>query len=216
MTRGAPPPYFPNLVTIHGDEAASQQQKLVREILKSDPGRSFSLKDSFCCFDPVDAGGGCPFDVLFEATWIWSDATSDGLRNTATRWGKVETENELLRWERAWRGDAANQWAFARQFPASLLANGDIAFLAGRRADGEIVAVGVANRTGSVIGLSNVSGRASAAEIWPGVTAAAREAFPPGPPLVGYERGDDLRHATSSGFRPIGQLRVYALNRKYK
>jgi len=76
-----------------------------------------------------------------------------------------------------------------------------------------IVAVAVANRAGDVIGLSNVFGRASAAELWSGATSAARDAFPTALPLVGYERGDDLRLATDSGFQPIGSLRVYVLSR---
>jgi hypothetical protein len=214
VMRGTPPPYYSNLVTIRAGEAVSQQQqRLIRDIVTSDSGRSFSFKDSFCCIDPVAAGGDRHFDVLFEATWIWSDAARVGPRKTAMRWDRVESESGLLRWEHAWRGDAANQSAvaLARQFPASLLADRDIAFLAGTSADGEIVAVAVANRTGDVIGLSNVFGHASAAELWPGATSAAREAFPPGLPLVGYERGDNLRRATTSGFRPIGRLRVYLL-----
>lgn len=161
VMRGTPPPYYSNLVTIRAGEAVSQQQQgLIREIVTSDPGRSFGFKDSFCCIDPVEAGGGRQFDVLFEATWIWSDAARGRPRKTAMRWGKIESETELLKWERAWRGDAANQSAspIARQFPASLLANPDIAFLAGRSADDEIVAVAVASRTGDVIGLSNVFG----------------------------------------------------------
>jgi hypothetical protein len=214
LMRGTPPPYYSNLVTIRGGKIVSRQQNLIREIVTSDPRRSFSFKDSFCCIDPAEAGGGREFDLLFEATWIWSDAPRVGPRKTAMRWGRVESETELLKWERAWRGDAANQSASlsARQFPASLLTNQDIAFLAGTNAEDEIVAVAVANRTDTVIGLSNVFGRADAAEIWPGVMAAAREAFSPGLPLVGYERGDDLRHATASGFLPIGTLRVYVLN----
>jgi hypothetical protein len=130
------------------------------------------------------------------------------------RWVRVKNEPELLKWEHAWRGDAANQSAsrVARQFPASLLANRDIAFLAGKSAHDEIVAVAVANRTGDVVGLSNVFGRADAADLWLGATSAARDAFPVGLPLVGYERGDDLRHAIDSGFQPIGPLRVYVLN----
>jgi hypothetical protein len=211
--RGTPPPYYSNLVTIRAGEAVSQQQRLIREIVTSDSGRSFGFKDSFCCIDPVEAGGGRQFDVLFEATWIWSDAANVAPRKTAMRWCRVESESGLLQWERAWRGDAANQsaTAIARQFPALLLANRDIAFLAGTSAEDEIVAVAAANRTGDVIGLSNVFGHASAGERWPGATSAAREAFPPGLPLVGYERGDNLRHATDSGFRPIGPLRVYVL-----
>jgi hypothetical protein len=209
--RGTPPPYYSNLVTIRAGEAVSRQQRLIREIVTSDPGRSFGFKDSFCCIDPVEAGGGRQFDVLFEATWIWSDAARVGPPTTAMRWSRVESESGLLQWERAWRGDAANQSAavIARQFPVSLLANQDIAFLAGTSAEDEIVAVAVANRTGDVVGLSNVFGRASAMELWPGAMSAAREQFPPGLPLVGYQRGDGLRHAAASGFRPIGPLRVH-------
>jgi hypothetical protein len=211
--RGTPPPYYSNLVTIRAGEAVSQQQRLIREIVTSDPGRSFGFKDSFCCIDPVEAGGDRQFEVLFEATWIWSDAAPVGPRKTAMRWGRVESESALLQWERAWRGNTANQLAAAipRQFPTSLLANRDIAFLAGKSGDDEIVALAAANRTGDVIGLSNVFGQASATDLWPGATSAAREAFPIGLPLVGYQRGDGLRHATDSGFRPIGRLRVYVL-----
>jgi hypothetical protein len=211
--RGTPPPYHSNLVTIRAGEAVSRQQELIREIVTSDPGRSFGFKDSFCCIDPVEAGGGRQFDVLFEATWIWNDAARIGPRNTAMRWSRVESKSALLQWERAWRGDVANQSAavIARQFPISLLANPDIAFLACTSAGDEIVAVAVANRTGDVIGLSNVFGRASAAELWPGAISAARAEFPPGLPLVGYQRGDGLRHAIASGFHPIGSLRVHVL-----
>jgi hypothetical protein len=216
LMRGTPPPYYSNLVTIRAGETVSQQQRLIREIVTADPQRSFSFKDSFSCIDPIAAGGGRRFDLLFEATWIWNDAAGVHARSTTIRWGNVESETELLRWERAWQGDAANQSAspFVRQFPTSLLANRDIAFLAGKSSDGEIVAVAVANRTGHRIGLSNVSGRLGAGEIWPGAMAAARNAFPSGRALVGYERGDDLKHASSSGFRPIGPLRVYVLSPK--
>jgi hypothetical protein len=198
-------------VTIRAGGAVARQQRLIREIVTSDPGRSFGFKDSFCRIDPIEAGGDRQFDMLFQATWIWSDAARIGRRKTAIRWGRVESEPALLQWERAWRRDAANQSAagIARQFPDSLLADRDIAFLAGTSADDEIVAVAVANRTGDVIGLSNVFGRASAAELWSGATSAARDAFSTALPLVGYERGDDLRHATEAGFQPIGSLRVY-------
>jgi hypothetical protein len=211
--RGTPPPHYPNLVTMRAGEATAAQQRLIRTIVMSDAGRSFSFKDSFCCLDPVETGGGRPFEVLFEATWIWSDATHVRLRKTAMRWGRVENESEFLEWERAWRGDAATEspLPLIRQFPASLLTNRKIAFLAGKSAQDEIVAVAVANRTGDVIGLSNVFGHASAADLWLGAASAAREAFRATLPLVGYERGDNLRHATDFGFRTIGPLRVYTL-----
>jgi hypothetical protein len=217
LTRGTPPPYHSNLVTFRAGQAVSQQQQgLIREIVTSDPARAFGFKDSFCCIDPVEAGGGRSFDLLFEATWIWSDAVRITPRKNALRWERIESETQLLDWERAWRGHAANQSAAAavRQFPTSLLANRDIAFLAGRNADDEIAAVAAANLTGDVIGLSNLFAHPSAADatdVWLGATSAAREAFPLALPLVGYERGDALRHATNSGFQPIGRLRVYVL-----
>jgi hypothetical protein len=221
ITRATPPPYYSNLVTFRAGRAvAQQQQALIREIVTSDPARAFGFKDSFCCIDPVEAGGGRSFDLLFEATWIWSDVVRVGPRQTALRWERVESETQLLNWERTWRGDAANQLAspVVRQFPASLLVNRDFAFLAGRNADNEIAAVAAANRTGGVIGLSNVfappaaADKVGAADVWLGATSAAREAFPPALPLVGYERGDALRHATDAGFQPIGPLRVYVLS----
>ena len=91
VMRGTPPPYYSNFVTIRAGEAVSQQQQgLIREIVTSEPGRSFGFKDSFCCIDSVEAGGGRQFDVLFEATWIWSDVARAGPRNTAMRWSRVQ------------------------------------------------------------------------------------------------------------------------------
>jgi hypothetical protein len=48
----------------------------------------------------------------------------------------------------------------------------------------------------------------SADEVWPGAVAAISREFPT-LPIVGYERGDDLRAAAEAGFEAIGRLRVW-------
>jgi hypothetical protein len=60
----------------------------------------------------------------------------------------------------------------------------------------------IANRSESVVGLSNLFGD------WPAAvrSVAARH---PGLPLVGYESGDDLAAAHRAGFLSTGPLRVW-------
>ena len=89
----------------------------------------------------------------------------------------------------------------ARAVRPALLA--DAQFLAARR-DGEIAAGAILNRTGDVVGISNVS----ATTAWPGAVATAAGLYP-GLPLVGYEAGDDLAAARRHGFEVIGPLRVW-------
>jgi hypothetical protein len=76
-------------------------------------------------------------------------------------------------------------------------------FLTARR-DGRITEEAILNRTGDVVGISNVSGE----DPWPGAVATAVGLYPD-LPLVGYERGDDLAAARRVGFEVIGPLRVW-------
>jgi len=213
LTRGTPPPYHSNMVTLRGGDSAPAQQQLIRDILAATPNRAFGLKDSFCCIDD-DAGDGRRFDTLFTASWIWLDASRFLPRPTCLTWSRIATNAELMEWERAWFGDnpAGAASVGARQFPPALLADPSFAFLAGKTADGRVSAVAAANRKGDVVGLSNVfSGAIPAGDVWPGATQSAMNAFDPGLPLVGYERGDDLAHAVAQGFEVIGELRVLTL-----
>ena len=67
----------------------------------------------------------------------------------------------------------------------------------------------IANRTGSVVGVSNVFTTTIALnEVWADLPAAVGDVFP-STPLVGYERGDDLHAARDSGFAAIGPLRIW-------
>ena len=72
-----------------------------------------------------------------------------------------------------------------------------------------ISAGAVANRTGPVVGVSNVFATTiDEAEAWAGIPAAVTAVFPSAA-LVGYERGTGLRAATAAGFHELGPLRVW-------
>jgi hypothetical protein len=90
----------------------------------------------------------------------------------------------------------------------SLLTDEDIVFIAAYQ-DRQIVAGGIANRTGEVVGVSNVfAPEEDARPYWSGYITAIIEAFP-GLPLVGYERGVELAISQQLGFETIRPLRVW-------
>ena len=121
-------------------------------------------------------------------------------------WTFLQTPEELRAWETAWRGPAGDPPL--NLFLPVLLENPDIAFLAAAQ-DGQIVAGAVANRTGDVVGLSNVFAPVDEqAGFWAGAIAAILRTFP-GLPLVGYERAAELAVAQALGFKAIGPLRVW-------
>jgi hypothetical protein len=71
-----------------------------------------------------------------------------------------------------------------------------------------VVAGAIANRTGDVVGVSNVFAHPDAERSWAGCLITIINAFP-GLPLVGYERGDELEIAERLGFTAVGPLRVW-------
>ncbi|MFG3339955.1 hypothetical protein [Glycomyces sp. NPDC048151] len=187
------PLFYPDAVTLAPGADASA---LVSRIDTAAPGAS--VKDSFADLDLSGAG----FAVLFEAQWIrrpaGAPATAPGLD-----WSVVEAAGPLREWALAWDGGDGH----ADLFGPALLEDEDTYVLAGRSKGGPVAAGAVANRSGDVIGVSNVftNGAASA---WPGVLALLDRLFPD-LPLVGYEHGDDLAAALGAGFEPIGPLRVW-------
>ncbi len=219
---GVAPPYYSNMVTTQGGAIARAHERFIRETLSVEPAREFGFKDSFssidplACLDDVNAGGQRRFGLLFEASWIWREPERYAPGDGELQWRRATSEPELIEFEQVWRGDSANEAAGAtpRMFPPGLLELLDMAFLVGRDAGGRAKAVAAANRTGDVVGLSNVFGPSvGASELWSGAARAASEVFDPGLPLVGYERGIDLSHAGAVGFESVGHLRVYVLGR---
>jgi hypothetical protein len=203
-----PPPYHSNLIVISDSGVRGKSLEHIRELIDLPlPGR-WSAKDSFFNLELATLG----FDVLFEASWIWCDQALRDLGHSSSGiyWSRITSPAELARWESAWEGNSRNPEAIGKpaQFPSSLLKDRQVAFFAGTLGR-EVVAGGIANRTGNVIGLSNVfvnSGDATAA--WIGLVKTLQNTFP-ALPLVGYERNHDLESALACGFEPIGSLRVW-------
>ena len=207
LNRHPVPRYYSNAVTLSRGEGSSLQRERIQELMSADiPGR-WSVKDSFCSLDLTRMG----FSILFEATWICRAASLHRRRPEieGVRWSYVKDPLELERWEAAWDGSPGRAIeAERRVFRQRLLAVDEIVFVAAREG-GRIVAGAVANRTGEVVGLSNLFAPAqNAAPYWSGCVAGAMGAFP-GLPLVGYERGADLNSAEEAGFSRLGPLRVW-------
>ena len=197
-TRAAAPTYYPNLVTLAPEPALALAG--VRELERARPSASWAIKDSFGTL-PLEHAG---FDLLFEADWIVRPA-SPRRGPVAARWCSVQSESELAAWENAW-GQSVGQ---APIFLPALLRRKEIAILAARDRDGEIVAGVVANRAANSVGITNLflrgaEGESTRAEC----IEAVADAFP-GLPLVGYESGQDLADSHALGFSSLGSLRVW-------
>ena len=93
------PPYYSNLTTLDPD-SSDLQLAIVRR-LKSDLGRSFSVKDGFRRLDLSVLG----FRPLFDATWIWAEPDRIGLgpqNRMPSRWRRISDTASLDAWEGAW------------------------------------------------------------------------------------------------------------------
>ncbi|MFC7548155.1 hypothetical protein [Plantactinospora sp. GCM10030261] len=179
------PPLYPDAVTLR----ATAPPTLLDRV---DAGPGASVKDSFATLDLSGYG----FAVLFEAVWIHR---APGPAPTVVRRAAraVRTDDELAEW-------AATHGA-GEAFRPELLADPAVTVLAIRDTDGGVAGGAVVNRTGSVVGVSNVFAvTATPDEVWSAVVARL-----PDVPLVGYESGADLEPAERVGFRRLGPLRVW-------
>jgi hypothetical protein len=158
-----------------------------------------SVKDSFAGLNLAAAG----FRTLFRAQWLAREPAGSRVR-FARRWSVLTTAEQLGEWEAAWAGSTEG----AGFFKPSLLEDETIGVLAGYEGD-RIVAGAIANRSSTVIGLSNVFDVAGDLEFgW--VAAAANAASLWGEmTTVGYDSGDSLQAAQRGGFKSIGELVVW-------
>ncbi|MEV0413752.1 hypothetical protein AB0I68_23825 [Streptomyces sp. NPDC050448] len=189
------PPYYPDGVTLTREASADA---LLAGMDTDSPG--CSVKDSFAALDLAPAG----FEVLFGAEWIHRPAGAPAPGPSALTWTRAADAGELAAWEAAWGGGESSGL-----FRPGLLTE-EIAFFAGRSADGRIAAGAAANGTDGVVGLSNVftADGTPDGEAWAGALGAVADLWP-GLPVVGYEAGDDLDTAVRHGFTPLGPLRVW-------
>lgn len=203
LARSAVPPHYPRFVSLGGPERAGEHRAAVRALVDAAPGEPFAAKDSFHALDLAPLG----FSALFEAEWICALSGRAAPADAGPiRWSQVREEGALAAWEAACGGSPPpGGRAAARVFPAALLREPGLVFLAGER-EGRIVGTGVLHRSEEVVGLSNVTGDAAAA--FPACMAAAAELFP-GLPVVGYEHGPELEAALAAGFTRLGPLTVW-------
>ncbi|WP_030292935.1 hypothetical protein [Streptomyces katrae] len=194
------PPYYPDGVTL---TRAASADALLAGMDTDSPG--CSVKDSFADLDLAPAG----FEVLFGAEWIHRPPAAPAPPASALTWSRVADAGELAAWEAAWDGGESTGL-----FHPGLLTE-EIAFFAGWSAEGRIAAGAAANRTGAdrtgtVVGLSNVftADGTPDDEAWAGALTAVADLWP-GLPVVGYEAGEDLATAVRHGFTPLGPLRVW-------
>ncbi len=203
IAHGPVPPCYPRLVTLGGPERFATHRAAVGALVTAAADPVFAVKDSFRTLD----GAALGLQLLFEAEWIALATEHPEPRDEGqVRWGEVRDEAALAAWEGAWRGTPPpGDRAAVRVFPAALLRDPRVVFLAGER-EGRIVGTGVLHRSGSVIGLSNVTGDLAAA--FRACSAASRTRFP-GLPVVGYEHGPALDAARAAGFEPLAPLAVW-------
>jgi len=209
LNRHPVPHFYPNVVTLSANSGVADQLAAIRDLVAAAPLVSFGVKDSFATLDLAPLA----FHVLFEAQWLWRAASRPppGRLDTALSWATVQDPAALIRWETAWNGVPAENPSTLppRIFLPALLSDPDIRFIAAY-ADRHIVAGAIANRTGNVVGVSNVFvPEADAARCWAGCVATIIDTFP-GLPLVGYERGNDLIIPQELGFEVVGPLRVWS------
>jgi hypothetical protein len=187
------PPHYPDAVTLLPDAEVAQ---LLTGI---DTSEGCSVKDSFADLDLTAAG----FRPLFRAEWLHR-ASGNGRAVSSRTWSTVTNEQQLGEWESTWAGSPGASGFFR---PA-VLVDEAIAVLA-RYDDGRIVAGAVANRSATVIGLSNVFDAAGNLEsAWLGGAEAAKALWGQ-MPVVGYDSGASLDAAHRAGFDSIGELVVW-------
>jgi hypothetical protein len=123
-----------------------------------------------------------------------------GRRATGDRWTAVSTGEEFAQWLQA--------GGLVDVLPESLLRERSVRVLQRKRAN-DLSAGAVLNRTGSVVGLSNVfTLNGPLDEVWADLVVLAAQEFP-SCPIVGYERGEDLDAAIRTGFNDLAGLRVW-------
>jgi hypothetical protein len=185
------PRYYPDAITLLPEITLEQVLSGI------DTSEGCSVKDSFAGLDLAAAG----FRPLFRAHWLTREPADSRVR-FARGWSVLTAAEQLGEWESAWAGSADG--AGLGFFKPLLLEDKTIGVLAGYEGD-RIVAEAVANRSSTVIGLSNVFHAAGDLEsAWVGAAAVAAGLWDE-LPTVGYDSGDSLDAAHAGGFKSIAR-----------
>jgi hypothetical protein len=182
---GPPPPLHSAAVTVEDNVSA---ERVLERLAQGPVG---GVKDSFSTVDLGAAG----WELLFEATWLHLPAP-DVPATAPAGWQEVRDVPGLQRW--------TSGHDTAQVLLPGLLRSAHFRVLA--KVEDERVVAGAVARLGSgIVDLSNVHGDGLD---WSELVGTVACIFP-GRPLVGYEQGNDLAAALTSGFSAVGPLRVW-------
>jgi hypothetical protein len=190
------PPYYPDAVTLHRDVRPGDLLPRV------DASPGCSVKDSFATLD-LDGDG---FAELLTARWIHRPPERRTPAASALRVAPVRTVDQLAAWQMAWSG---GDGAAPDVFRPALLADPAVQVLAVHHPTGPAGGAVLHHGAGAV-GLSTVftvPGH-DTGEVWAAVVRAAGIRIP-GLAVVGWAADDERDVAAASGFRTVGDLRVW-------
>lgn len=191
LSNDTPPNFHSWMTTL-----APQEKKAQRLLIKQNAYRdSFVVKDSFDSLDLAEEG----FAEYFSASWIFADSIQE--IDTAG-WVRIESVKKLLLWEAAWKQGGSPSGR--RQFPDSILDHPEISIWGRNMSNGFDAGV-IANTSENCVGLSNCFGE----NAYPAAATVCARVAERELPVVGYERGEDLRAALNSGFNISGKLSVW-------
>ncbi|WP_199614586.1 hypothetical protein [Paenibacillus alkalitolerans] len=182
------PDFYPDIIT-------SSRQVTNEDIREFFGDRSISgIKDSFANLDLTALG----FQVLFEAEWIFHPPFLN-VEPVDTLWCIITTEEQYSIWSAA--------SGLEHVIKPDLLKRDDVKIFM-REKDGAVSGF-IASLGANAVGVSNVYSVENGTEqLWPEIAKIVSTVFPD-LPLVGYEHGDFLEAALTSGWTSIGPLRVW-------
>ncbi|MBB3113108.1 hypothetical protein FHS18_005211 [Paenibacillus phyllosphaerae] len=180
------PELYPDIITSSRQVTSDEVNNFIgnREVI--------SIKDSFANLNMVPYG----FEVLFDAEWICHDPVAGG-DPVHTEWAVVSTEEDFAKWTYA--------SGLQEVLKPTLLERKDVKIFL-HEYNGERSGF-IANLSANAIGISNVFSNSNI-KIWSDIAPMISRYFP-GIKMVGYESGDGLTAALSSGWTTIGPLRVW-------
>lgn len=180
------PEFYPDIIT-------SSKQIMSEQVMDFIGNREVTgIKDSFSTLNMTPWG----FRILFEAKWIYHKPVFNATLDE-TEWKAISSADEFAQWT------AASE--LQNVIKPNLLERKDVKIFM-KESKGELSGF-IANLGANVVGVSNVFSN-SKQKIWPDIVSVVSVYFP-GIPLVGYESGDDLNAALSSGWTALGPLRVW-------
>lgn len=184
------PTYYPELITT---KRAAKETDILEFLKLNHVG---SIKDSYAALQLEPYG----YQMLFEAEWICHPPVNEQ-KSELYRWSIVRTEKEFERWTK--------MTGLENSIP--YLENQGVKIFYMDHPDG--FAGFIANVAAGVVGISNVYlNGLDEAGLWGTFPQVVSTEFP-GLPIVGYEGGDSLSAARSSGWTSTGPLRVWIKSR---